>query len=279
MDNQAFCNNPSTRTKSDYDRQVLRLHWKNSKKTINDMLIKFSRPFSQPTEHFRKMSPLRDQIKFKLFEASTKIANIQKVLDQIKEKEKSHEDINKEITLEKIVSADYHSTICIIHKDVICHDRCYLNRTVEHGKHIPFNSCACMNIKKTCKKCGCGPTNHFHKNVRLIKETKKLSEIIKEESGLPELEAAADENYKKIAEHCNNLKKVVSRFNYVDEFNAHIERLKLDAKTLTNLSVRNTSEAEIKKLEQLVNDLSSRKQKLDHSVPVFRQENIFSKCS
>nr|CAG8583174.1 5627_t:CDS:2 [Entrophospora candida] len=258
MDNQAFCNDPTTRPRSGFGHQVLKLQWKNSKSTINDMLIKFSLPLSKPAEHFRKMKPLRNQIKFELFEAAVNIANIQKVLDKIKEKEESHADINEEIPLEKIVPANYHSTVCIIHTDLICHDRCYLNRTVEHGKNIPFNHCACMNSKKICEKCGCGPTSHFHKNVKLIKETKRLCEIIKEESGLPELEAAADENYKKIMKHCNDLRKVVSRFNFVDELNANVEKLKLDAKTLTNTSVRNNSETKIGELEQLINDLSSR---------------------
>jgi uncharacterized protein YukE len=72
------------------------------------------------------------------------------------------------------------------------------------------------------------------------------------------LQAAADANYKKIHTLCNDIKKICSRFNFVDELHANIENMRHEARALQNAEIRNKAESEIRKIEKLATDLSSR---------------------
>ena len=78
------------------------------------------------------------------------------------------------------------------------------------------------------------------------------------QSTLANLQAAADGKYKQIQKLCLDLSKVCSRFNFVDELHANIENMRQDARTIQNADLRRKAETEIKKLEKLANDLSSK---------------------
>ncbi|CAH1757105.1 10651_t:CDS:2 [Entrophospora sp. SA101] len=279
VDNQAFCNHPKTWLNDEDKYKRLDSQWKESEKTINDMLIKISRLAPIRTIVFKQMKSLRDDIKCEILRTSQVIANIQimhDLLDGAQKDKKKYENYTKteEVTISKIVDATNHSTVCITHfktNNIFCHENCGLNFTPTPGEH-PFRDCYCMNDYKVCKKCGCGPTSHLHKRIKVIKETKKIDKVLEDmkakydehkskadnyKTKLADLEATANKQYTNIHKYCADLRKVCTRFNFVDELSANIEVIKLDARNIKNVDLREKSEAEIKKLVELVNELST----------------------
>jgi chromosome segregation ATPase len=123
--------------------------------------------------------------------------------------------------------------------------------------------------------------SHFHDNVTVVEETQTINKVLEDikeqydnasrdhqkysndantyQSSLANLQAAADAKYELIHKLCHDLSKICSRFNFVDELHANIESMKQDARTIQNMNVRNNAEAEIKRLEKLANDLSSKR--------------------
>jgi len=78
-------------------------------------------------------------------------------------------------------------------------------------------------------------------------------------SAISNLQAAANAKYERIHKLCNELSKICSRFNFVDELHANIESMKQDARILQNTNLRKNAEKEIQRLEKLANDLSSKR--------------------
>ncbi|CAG8730156.1 12016_t:CDS:2 [Rhizophagus irregularis] len=145
-----------------------------------------------------------------------------------------------------------------------------------------FNGCYCMGSDNKCTECGCDTYSHFHTNVEMKTETKTINKVINKvledvkaqydmadadhkrisndanqfQQAFAKLQAKADDNYNKIRQLCSDLSKICSRFNFVDELNANIKNMKLDAKTLKNLDLRDKAESEIRKLEAYIDGLS-----------------------
>jgi hypothetical protein len=123
--------------------------------------------------------------------------------------------------------------------------------------------------------------SHFHDNVKLVEQTQTFNKILEDikaqyddankqhqkhgkdvngyQSSLSTLQAAANAKYGFIHKLCHDLSKICSRFNFVDELHANIESMKQDARTIQNTSLRKNAEAEIRRLEKLANDLSSKR--------------------
>lgn len=78
------------------------------------------------------------------------------------------------------------------------------------------------------------------------------------ETTLANLQAATENNYKQIQNLCLDLSQVCSRFNFVNELHANIENMWQDARVIQNVDQRRKAETEIKKLEKLASDLSSK---------------------
>ena len=91
------------------------------------------------------------------------------------------------------------------------------------------------------------------------KHQKYSSDANSYQSTLSNLQAAANSKYDHIRKLCIDLSKICSRFNFVDELHANIESMKQDSRTIQNTSLRKNAEAEIRKLEKLANDLSTKR--------------------
>ncbi|CAG8432702.1 5684_t:CDS:10 [Diversispora eburnea] len=291
MDNQAFCTDPQI-WKNDFEERVtVQHHWDKSIRTIDNLLEAITEMSATSTQAFAKMKEYRDKIKSEILKVTQDIANIQKVQDSLDASQKALQisgnkknsfanyTKNESIELKKIVPVNYHSTVCTLHlkDDVICHEDCGLEFKNTSGTDH-FGGCPCMGPNKICRICGCGPTNHFHDKIKLIKETKTIAKVIEDmkaqydnanqqeqkysndanqyKSTLSNLQATADAKYKHIHQLCTELSKICSRFNFVDELHANIENMKQDARTLQNTNLRKNAETEIQKLEKLANDLS-----------------------
>src|SRR5436309_10868012 len=102
--------------------------------------------------------------------------------------------------------------------------------------------------------------SHFHDKVKVVEETQTISQVLEDikaqydnassqyqkhssdansyQSSLSNLQAAANAKYELIHKLCNELSKICSRFNFVDELHANIESMKQDARTIQNTNVR-----------------------------------------
>ena len=170
MDNQAFCSDPYTWQENEDAYEELEFKWKRSHKTFDKLLKQITEMSNTSTEAFKTMKELRNKLKADIATISQDITNIQKVQDSLNAAkialEKTGDQRNsfanyihtETITLDKIVSADYYSTVCTTHllKDIICHEDCGLEFTEESGDTSIFSDCACME-DDSCTECNCGP--------------------------------------------------------------------------------------------------------------------------
>ncbi|RIA98782.1 hypothetical protein C1645_731353 [Glomus cerebriforme] len=294
MDNQAFCNDPQIWKDDEDEYHTVQFHWDKSIKTINELLMAVTQLSSTSTQAFEKMKTYRNSIKSEIVKVTQDIANIQKVQDSLDAAQKALQQTGDKknsfanytttetITLKSIVKAERHSTVCMLHfkSDVICHDGCGLEFNNSSGTDH-FRYCSCMGSNGLCTKCGCGPSSHYHDNVKMGVKTQTISKVLEDlkaqfesanqqyqkyssdkntyQSSLSNLQATADAKYGLIHKLCFDLSKICSRFNFVDELHANIESMRQDARILQNNNLRNNAEKEIQRLEKLVNDLSSKR--------------------
>ncbi|GBC06346.1 hypothetical protein RclHR1_06780010 [Rhizophagus clarus] len=294
MDNQAFCTDPQVWKNDEDERPNVQFNWDKSFKTIDNLLMAITEMSSTSTQAFQNMKNYRDRIKSEIAKVTQDIANIQKVQDSLDAAQKALQKTGDQkksfanytetesIKIKKIVNASYHSTVCALHlKDnIICHNHCGLEFENTSGTNY-FSSCSCMGPNGLCSKCGCGPLSHFHDKVKIVEKTQTINKILEDiklqydnakqqqkkyskdvngyQSSLANLQAAANAKYGLIHKLCNDLSKICSRFNFVDELHANIESMKQDSKMIKNNDLRKNAEMEIKKLEKLANDLSSKR--------------------
>ncbi|RIB24007.1 hypothetical protein C2G38_756468 [Gigaspora rosea] len=293
MDNQFFCTDPEVWKDDEDERFNVEHHWKLSINTINRILETITDLSSTSTKAFENMREYRNKIKAEIDKVTQDITNIQKVQDKLEASQKalqksgdqknSYANYTKTetITLNKIVKASYHSTVCSRHMDnIICHDNCGLEMKTSSGTDY-FTACYCMGSNNICRFCNCGPTSHYHAMVKLIKETKTLNKVLEDmkaqydsanqqyqkystdannyQSTLANLQATANAKYEYIHKLCKDLSKICSRFNFVDELHANLDNMRQDARVIQNINIRRNAEAEIQRLEKLASDLSSKR--------------------
>ncbi|RHZ63161.1 hypothetical protein Glove_332g8 [Diversispora epigaea] len=293
MDNQAFCTDPQVWKKDEEEHHTVQFHWDKSIKTIDNLLKAITELSSTSTQVFVTMKNYRDDLKAKIVQVCQNIKNIQNVQQALDAAQKALHETGKEknsfanytqsqtVVNTKDVKLGHHNTVCTLHrKTIICHENCGLEFVGSTGNG-QFKNCYCMGSNNKCRKCQCGPPSHYHTDVKSVDVTETISTILHDikcrydiasqqhnkhssdansyQSTLSTLQAAANSEYQQIHKLCHDLSKICSRFNFVDELRANIECMKQDARTLQNTNLRNNAEAEIKKIEQLANDLSSRR--------------------
>nr|XP_029729939.1 uncharacterized protein LOC115253545 isoform X2 [Aedes albopictus] len=128
-------------------------------------------------------------------------------------------------------------------------------------------------------KCKHSHFRHYDDNVRPVKKTKTVEEILEDvknaydhhmnkcekiESEIGDLDAdvaalkhALDEKEVEIRKHCNQLKELCSQFNFVDELQGVIAVMDRDARTLTSTEARADAEKRIGNIKHVVDTLSS----------------------
>ncbi|CAG8444966.1 14445_t:CDS:2 [Acaulospora morrowiae] len=293
MDNQAFCTNPQVWKHDEDERHTVQFHWDKSIRTIDNLLVSITELSSTSTQAFEQMKSYRNKIKSEIAKVTQDISNIQQVQDSLEaaqkalqktgDKKNSFSNYTKTETMsiKKFVNVDYYSTVCTLHfkNEIICHQNCGLEFESNHGTDH-FRWCSCMGSNYLCIECGCGPSSHYHDNVALSEETQTINTILEDikaqydsasqqyqkhssdannyQSSLSTLQAAANAKYELIHKLCNDLSKICSRFNFVDELHANIESMKQDSRIIQNTNIRQNAEMEIKRLEKLANDLSSK---------------------
>ncbi|CAG8669174.1 4190_t:CDS:2, partial [Dentiscutata erythropus] len=294
MDNRFFCTDPEVWNDDNDERVDVEHNWKRSINSIDRLLVTITELSSTSTKAFENMKDYRNRIKSEIAKVTQDIANIQQVQDSLEAAQKALQKTGNQknsysnytktetVTLDKMVDAGYHSTICDNHykNNIICHERCGLEMETRLGTNNLVH-CSCMGSNDICTKCNCGPKSHYHTDKKMVKETKTLNKVLEDmkaqydmasqqyqkyntdannyQSALLKLQAAANAKYELIHKLCKDLSKICSRFNFVDELHANIENMRQDARTIQNTNIRRNAEAEIKRLEKLATDLSSKR--------------------
>ncbi|RGB32829.1 hypothetical protein C1646_743704 [Rhizophagus diaphanus] len=131
-----------------------------------------------------------------------------------------------------------------------------------------------------CKVCGCEPSSHYHDNTEMVTETKTIEKVLddikaqydmadkthkkisnyahKFQETFANLQDQANANYDRIFQLCTDLSKICSRFNFVDELQANIANMRMDARNIQSIDLRNNAESDIRKLETFISGLSNR---------------------
>lgn len=172
MDNQSFCNDPNKWAEDEDAYDEMQWKWNQSLRTIDKLLTQIANMANITTQSFTNMKELRNELKAQLAIICQDIANIQKVQNSLdgaqkalktsddQKKQFSNYTKNETLTLNKIVAANYHSTVCTTHmpQNIICHQGCGLEFREQLGANH-FSGCWCMNRGRivTYRICGCGP--------------------------------------------------------------------------------------------------------------------------
>ncbi|GBC49656.2 uncharacterized protein OCT59_000121 [Rhizophagus irregularis] len=295
MDNQVFCTDPQIWLNDEDEYSIVQHQWNKSFKTFDNLLKMITEMNATSTKAFTEMRDLRNKIKSEIATISQTTTNIQQIQDKLeaayialqktgdKKNSFSNYTTTETITITVPVETSIINTVCTTHQrsGIICHKDCGLEFTGNSGT-TNFNGCYCMGSDNKCTECGCDTYSHFHTNVEMKTETKTINKVINKvledvkaqydmadadhkrisndanqfQQAFAKLQAKADDNYNKIRQLCSDLSKICSRFNFVDELNANIKNMKLDAKTLKNLDLRDKAESEIRKLEAYIDGLS-----------------------
>ncbi|CAB5192118.1 unnamed protein product [Rhizophagus irregularis] len=289
MDNQVFCTDPQIWLNDEDEYSIVEHQWNKSFKTFDNLLKMITEMNATSTKAFTTMRDLRNKIKMEIATISQTTTNIQQIQDKLeaayKALQKTGDKRNsfsnytrtKTITVTNPVkmSNNTKNTVCTTHQrsGIICHENCGLEFTSSS-----FDVCVCMGSDGKCTKCGCDAYSHFHTDVGMRTETKTINYVLEDvkaqydmadadhkrisndanqfQQAFANLQAKADDNYNKIRQLCSDLSKICSRFNFVDELNANIKNMKMDAKTIQNSDLRNKAESEIRKLEAYIDGLS-----------------------
>ncbi|KAL9656979.1 hypothetical protein ABK040_007067 [Willaertia magna] len=286
--NSVFSSDPETW--NDEILEDLSDDWKKSMKSIKALLEDCKEKKQISTKAFEVMRMKRNSITAELSTLIRDIENTQQVENnlEIAKKTKSKIESDKmqysnfvkteEIEVTERVETATHNTLCVNHASkMVCHQGCGLEYTPSCNSSV-LSGCACMGSSGKCSVCNCGPETHYHdkKFFRTVKKSvEKVLHEIKAQydrcqqevntttnqinnlgNDLTMVRQALDNKQNRIEELCRELKTICSGFNFVNELNAVIETLKLNAKTLTSVKVREDAEKRINCIEELVDRLS-----------------------
>ncbi|RIB20158.1 hypothetical protein C2G38_2035487 [Gigaspora rosea] len=290
MDNTAFCFDPQDledpETFSDTERD-----WKRSNYSIKKLLNVIKNMPSIPTTNFKEIQVIKITLKEEINKLSRNIDNIKETQNKLDESRKNKEIafnikkmflhyIENDVTYtKKLVDVGYKNTYCSHHMDegIICHKNCEVDQVDQNTDDLR----KCQNMESGfCKICKCGYERHFQMNkelkaelptkdaeTQLIYKRKEFekaihdyqthnSEAIGHEEDLLRLDSEVDGSYNCISEHCQELRKICSRFSFVNELQANIDIMKRCAATIKDSERKKKPESFITKLEQLINDQS-----------------------
>ncbi|OMJ66804.1 hypothetical protein SteCoe_36225 [Stentor coeruleus] len=140
-----------------------------SKKRFCKLLSYVFKMNSEASTQYSELFIHHNSIMEKISEYNAHLENLQNLNQYRKYK--------KEIKITQWINTDYHSTICSKH-NTLCHESCSLNFNNLTGTQF-FNNCACMNMEKKCKTCGCFSEQHAHRRQKPVLRSLTITEILK----------------------------------------------------------------------------------------------------
>jgi len=188
----------------------------------------------------------------------------------------------KKISSIEETTVEYHSTLCLTHRDKICHEHCGLQETTNAGDPI-LEGCTAFagGHKTTCMICECPVSQHYHSKKLPKSVENTVEEILHDvkakydnaaqqhnrlqgqiatyEKDIAMIEVALAEKEQKIVKLCQELQKIVSHFNFIDEYQGVLTAMRTDARTLTQRDARTKADDLISRLGSLLDRMMSRR--------------------
>ncbi|XP_029729937.2 uncharacterized protein LOC115253545 isoform X1 [Aedes albopictus] len=298
MNNSALSRPVSQWINNERMKKDLEREWEYSMETIDELIQSLKLLGGKATEAFKQMRINRDRIKSQLHSILLDVKKFQDLQNELGILKITQQNIStdiqkysdfkrtKRVEFTEFEKCNECSTICSVCSK-LCREN-WANVNSFHGvlgMTLGSNMSlrGIMNFFKTiftglCK-CKHSHFRHYDDNVRPVKKTKTVEEILEDvknafdhhmnknekiESKIGDLDAdvaalkhALDEKEVEIRKHCNELKKLCSQFNFVDELQGVIAVMDRDARTLTSTEARADAEKRIGNIKHVVDTLSS----------------------
>ncbi|CAM2707925.1 unnamed protein product [Rotaria socialis] len=260
--------------------------WKESVETMGEIMHEINQTSATSVQVFNDMRIRREQLivhKENLIEKQKSLLNIMNTLQIEKERLKNaseDQQANKNFTESKRISVidiekkSYYSTICLRHGKVqVCHENCSLSYEPELNLHH-FQQCAAAN-GSNCRHCACGMNDHLHSYEIPVSRLKTVEEIIQSKKAAFE---QANRNIKsssdrvvlleRVRDACQyevndikdgllttikELKQICSHFNFHDEMNGTIQKLRKEAKIATDFKAKQEFTRTANAIEHFIN--------------------------
>ncbi|XP_029710189.2 uncharacterized protein LOC109402189 [Aedes albopictus] len=296
MNNCAFSRPVSQWTKNAAMQQILKIEWKCSMEAIEKMIQNLKQLGGKATEAFKQMRINRERIKSQLQNILldvTKCQDLQNELDMMKTTQqniatdiKNYSDYKRSKLVEytELVPCETGTRFCT-KCSTPCQEK-FLEKGATSVYRVATSIPICRDVVSlfeymlldTCH-CGHSAFNHYVSNVRPVKKTKTVEEILEDvknafdlstkkneeiqseignlNTDMAALEHALDAMQEEILNCCYQLKKLCSQFNFVDELHGIIGIMERDTCRLTSTMVRAEAETRIRNIKHVVDTLSS----------------------
>nr|XP_029729931.1 uncharacterized protein LOC115267199 [Aedes albopictus] len=298
MNNCALSRPVSQWTKNERMKKSMEMEWECSMETIEELTQNLKQLGGKATEAFKQMRINRDRIKSQLQSILAEVKKFQDLQNELDIMKTTQQHIStdiekysdykrtKQVEYTELEKCDFYSTIC-----TACCKLCYecwthVNspKAVRYARprSTPTISGIISFFNATFGgNCHCGhtPYSHYDDNVKSVKKTKTVEEILEDiktayddsvskneqiqskigglGADIAALKHALDAKEMEILECCDELKKLCSQFNFVDELQGVIDVMERDARTLTSTVARVDAENRIRSIKHLVDTLSS----------------------
>ncbi|XP_062701215.1 uncharacterized protein LOC109402241 isoform X2 [Aedes albopictus] len=301
MNNCALSRPLALWVKNIHMKTYLEKEWQCSMETIEKLIHNLTQLGGKTTEAFTQMRMKRDKIKSQLHSILLDVKKfqvLQNELDVMKITQKNiSTDIEKysdykrtkEVEITEFEQCGYYSTICSVCSNACCYNGdtvspfqiilgMILNEFPMLNRAYNFINLFSSSVEPLCK-CNHPLHKHYNANVRPVKRTKTVEEILQDvknaydqnvskneeiqfkignlDSDIAAVKDALDEKTAEIPKCCRELKMLCSQFNFVDELQGIFDIMERDARTLTSMVVRADAEKRIRNVKHVVDTLTS----------------------
>lgn len=297
LNNTVLASNPKTWSDS-HIANKLTFEWNVCMSTLSTVFERIGSNSSDISEHFERLSNLRNSVMKKLAEVLSTLKNMLKLQEKMQKIESKYrqnsanaEDFAKKMESTKIKTKHFvddpnvpHSTICGAHLQV-CHKQCSLTETVIKGDGI-FRGCTAFNGNKgtRCRSCSdeesCAYTHHYHARGSFVEIEETIQDLLtqyKEEyqqadSLAKEAKSQLDQKQQAFADIQNVLRvfsetvkkdlfeiqEICEGFNFVQELNTSIELLKQEAARCRSKQALDSANGFIVTMQAIADELSAK---------------------
>ena len=291
MQNSLFCLKDFSSLNNDRFVRRMEQSWKESVETMSDIMKRINQASATSVQEFEDMRIKRERLtahKGNLILKQKSLLNIIHEIEierdrlKLAQKDRSSNENyiqQKTIPVIELEKQSFYSTLCIQHGDIqVCHKNCSLayepTFNLDH-----FQSCLASDGNYNCRHCKCSMNKHSHsyeipvqklKNIDEIIQSKKAAfdvarkNILSSNSRLVQLEftrVAFENDVNEVKTDLMNtireLKEICSRFNFLEEMKTTIEKLRKEAKIVTNMKAKEEFNSTADAIENLATGLSN----------------------
>ncbi len=290
IQNSAFSSDPDTWT--DAVRRSVASDWLSCRAELNRLVLHLSSkvaPQGGPVD-WQSMRDARMRLKQALHAALLDTQQYRAVLASLDQAEalmkQNSSDVNAfsnfvqrtQQTVTELVDASYHSTICSSCNKV-CHDHCGLSEISNHGDNA-FRNCAAFSGDNChAGSCKCPYTTHYHGRKTMRTTVKTLETVLADikakydtavtgraaasstlatlASSRANVEQSLRALGKRLLKECEDIRKICSGFNILDELYVQLGVMRLEASRTHDLRVRDQLQHLIGQVETLCSNLAA----------------------